>query len=106
MVIFNIDCLGYSSDLNGIEKLPKNRYKHLHINLKDEDNTNNALNEADPDVINSLAAESHVDRSIDQRILLIAIFTGTFNLLESISQSLAKTFKKRKENFRFASYKH
>ncbi len=94
--------MGYSSDLNSIGKVEKNKYKHFQINLKDKHSTNNAIKQADPDIVIHLAAESHVDRSIDSpKIFVDSNIYGTFNLLEASLNHWQKLSKSRKENFRF-----
>ena len=70
--IFNLDVMNYSSDESSIKDFLKNkkstyseRYKLLRVDLSNKEHTINAVREANPDIIFHLAAESHVDRSID-----------------------------------------
>jgi len=60
------------------------------------------VNKHQPDVIMHLAAESHVDRSIDGPSEFIQTnIIGTFNLLEASRQYCAKLSEDRKGSFRF-----
>ena len=55
--IFNIDKIGYASDLSYIYNIEdyKNRHKLFQIDLKDKDATLNAVKIADPDLVIHLA---------------------------------------------------
>jgi len=73
--VFNLDKLGYASDLTSIEAVLAGlgaaaegpdgpRHQLLKVDLSDAAATEAAVAAADPDLILHLAAESHVDRSI------------------------------------------
>ena len=83
--VFNLDKISYASDLSGIKKSPNiQRHTLLEVDLKDYAKTLNAVKEADPDIIFHFAAESHVDRSIENaEPFLQSNIVGTFNILES-----------------------
>lgn len=86
--LFNLDKLSYASDLESINQINSssdiNRYEFLNIDLADQTKTQDAIEYAKPDRIVHLAAESHVDRSIDSPSLFVqSNILGTFNLLES-----------------------
>lgn len=107
--IFNIDKIGYASDITAINQClkslgtsAKDRYTLLKVDLSDFDKTKNALQIADPDLIINLAAESHVDNSIrSPKIFVESNVIGTFNLLQ-LSLELYKKFNISKKNiFRF-----
>ena len=73
--LFIFDKLGYSSDFKSINKLIKetNSYSNSTItfnkvNLANFEETKSYLLKANPDLIFHLAAETHVDRSIDNPI--------------------------------------
>ncbi len=103
-LIFNIDNLSYASDDISINKLneSKNRYFLHKINLKNSQSVFQAIQKSKPDFIFHLAAETHVDRSIDSPLIFLETnILGTFNILQAALnyfQSLS-TFKKN--NFRF-----
>ena len=90
-IIFNLDKQSYSSDFQSINLLlDKNesfqkRYFFLKVDLRDEIKTREAIESSNPDLVFHLAAESHVDRSIDNpKEFILNNINGTFNLLQSI----------------------
>tara|TARA_Y100001933_G_scaffold259216_1_gene308610 strand:+ start:172 stop:1248 length:1077 start_codon:yes stop_codon:yes gene_type:complete len=102
-IIFNLDKLSYASDLSGI-KNTSNITNHTLIkaDLNNYGETLSAVLKADPDIIFHLAAESHVDRSIENaRPFIESNVLGTFNLLESAKLHWNKMELSRKERFRF-----
>lgn len=107
--IFNIDKLSYASDSSGIEEeltsnniTDSSRYELLKIDLADFENLNNTIHQIKPDLIFHLAAESHVDRSIENpEKFLSSNVVGTFNLLESVRNYYSKLDISKKDNFRF-----
>ena len=60
--VFNLDKLGYASDLTSIGE--HRRHQLLQVDLTNAEATAAAVRQADPDLVFHLAAESHVDRSI------------------------------------------
>ncbi len=100
--VFNLDKCGYASDLSSIySHQAKGRHRLLNVDLFNTEETNAALNEADPDIVFHLAAESHVDRSIDNpRNFIESNITGTFNLLEAIRNFWDNLPENRKDSFR------
>ena len=108
-IIFNLDKFGYASNedsinkkLNFLGQSALERYMVLKLDLANFDKVNEAIKIAKPDLIFHLAAESHVDRSIDNPYDFISSnILGTFNLLESVRIYWDKLPLKRKEIFRF-----
>ena len=105
-VVFNLDKLGYASDLESIDNLNlKNNfgnYTFINVDLVDKENLGDAIQKANPDVIMHLAAESHVDRSIDEpHHFLESNIVGTFNLLQLAKEYWSDLKPERKENFKF-----
>ena len=105
--IFNLDKLGYASDLTAINKLISNtsfdrkRYQFLKVNLSNFESTNDAIKKSDPDIVFHLAAESHVDRSISgPQAFLESNVIGTFNLLEALKTHWESLSIQRKKYFR------
>ena len=87
--VFNLDKFGIVSDDKSIkeildkEKNFKERYKFYKVDLFDFELLENIFNNIKPDLVFHLAAESHVDRSIDNPSQFInSNIIGTFNLLE------------------------
>ena len=103
--IYNIDKMGYASDetliKKSIRKENKNRYKLINIDLVNEKDINVAMHEIKPDLVMHLAAESHVDRSIDgPKAFIESNILGTFNLLQSCLSHFKSSIED-KNNFRF-----
>ena len=108
-LIFNLDKVGYASDCSGIEATlqglgsdQSHRYRFMRVDLADGEATAAALREADPDLVMHLAAESHVDRSIDgPGAFLSSNVNGTFSLLEAVRAHWSALPEERKRGFRF-----
>ena len=93
VTIYNLDKLGYASDLTSIEAVLSElgeaaqgsegpRHQVLPVDLSDAAATAAAVVTADPDLILHLAAESHVDRSIQGPAAFVqSNVLGTFHLL-------------------------
>ena len=104
--IFNIDKLVQKSNFLSVNKqfshYGKSRYQFLNIDLKDNLNLKKVFKEYDPDIVFHLAAESHVDRSIESpRNFLESNVIGTFNILESSLTYFNNLSLDRKSNFKF-----
>ena len=103
--IINLDKLGYASDLTSINSLDKkllSRYTFLKVDLNDFSKLKEAIESSNPDFIMHLAAESHVDRSINEPNLFVqSNVIGTFNLLEVVREFYKKLSEKRKQIFKF-----
>ena len=102
--IFNLDKLGYASDLlrinNTLKKLGDEslkRYKFLNVDLLNKKETNEAIEFSSPDIIIHMAAESHVDNSIlTPQPFVSNNILGTLNLLEATRIFLSKNKSKRR----------
>ena len=82
--IINIDKVSYASNFNNIDPSIKN-YKFYKIDINNKIFIKNILKKYDPSIIFNLAAETHVDRSIDgPKQFIESNILGVFNLLESI----------------------
>ena len=107
-LVFNLDKMGYASDLTGIEAVLSDqgaaaagRHQLLHVELADADAVEQAVQQADPDLVLHLAAESHVDRSISgPGVFLESNVTGTYNLLQAVRTHYEGLSGDRKERFR------
>ena len=106
--IFNLDKMGYASDLTSIEEVlaelgETNCYRHRlqRVDLKNAEAVEAAVREADPDLVMHLAAESHVDRSISGPGEFIASnITGTYNLLQAVRKHYDQLSNERSAAFR------
>lgn len=101
--VFNLDKIGYASDLTSIEALPQAAERHtlLRVDLTDAGTTAEAVRQADPDLVMHLTAENHVDRSIMAQGPLLSNVTGTFNLLQAVRAHWDGLVGERREGFRF-----
>lgn len=98
--VFNLDKFGYASDLTSIGEHPRHHF--LKVNLVDPIATAEAVSAADPDLVMHLAAESHVDRSIDgPGVFIESNVSGTFNLLQAVRSHWGQLPAERQERFRF-----
>lgn len=108
--VYNLDKISYASDLTGIEQVLHSlgsagptapRHHLLQADLVDAQATAAAVAEADPDLVLHLAAESHVDRSIDGPGTFIeSNVIGTFNLLQAVRGHWEQLPTERREHFR------
>jgi len=99
-MVFNLDKLGYASDLSSIGEHP--RHQLLKVDLVNAEATAAAVQQADPDLVFHLAAESHVDRSISGPGAFIeSNVLGTFNLLQAARNHWEQLPGERKQQFRF-----
>ena len=91
-IVFNLDKMGYASDLISIQEVlselgdgAEQRHVLQKVNLADAAAVQRAVEQADPDLVMHLAAESHVDRSISgPSVFIESNVTGTFNLLQAV----------------------
>ncbi len=113
VTVFNLDKMGYASDLLGVyntmaelgeaaERSDGPRHRLLQVDLADGEAVAAAVRQADPDLVLHLAAESHVDRSIDDPgAFLVSNVMGTYNLLQAVRAHWEGLEVKRREQFRF-----
>ncbi|MEM9317805.1 MAG: dTDP-glucose 4,6-dehydratase [Pseudomonadota bacterium] len=99
--VVNLDALTYSGSLTNVAQVTNNPgYVFVQADLRDRAALDAALSEHQPDAIMHLAAESHVDRSIDGPSDFIDTnVTGSFNLLEAARHYWQD--RGRPERFRF-----
>ena len=88
--IINIDKVTYASNFNNISSNIKN-YKFYKQDINNQNFIKKILDKYNPSLIFNLAAETHVDRSIDgPKQFINSNIYGVFNLLEAI-----RKFKKK-----------
>ena len=76
---------GHLANLEGVAEAHGERYTFVHANIRDVDTLRRLFSDYDIDTVVHLAAESHVDRSIDGPIDFIDTnIRGTANLLEAV----------------------
>ncbi|WP_170516075.1 dTDP-glucose 4,6-dehydratase [Ruegeria atlantica] len=83
--VVNLDALTYAACLDNVAEVADDpNYTFIEADIRDRAALDRALAEYAPDVIMHLAAESHVDRSIDGPGAFIETnVTGTYTLLEA-----------------------
>mgnify|MGYP001337432160 CR=1 FL=1 len=93
--IINIDKISYSSNFYNLKDLSKNNnYKFIKCDINDKIKLIKIFNKYKPICIFNLAAETHVDRSIDSaKPFIKSNIEGVFNLLEAFK----KYFRKNKK---------
>lgn len=101
--VLNVDKLTYAGHLKSLEGVSNSdRYQFEQVDICDAEEINRIFNEFQPDAIMHLAAESHVDRSIDGSAEFIKTnINGTHILLEEAKQYWQGLDDELKENFRF-----
>ena len=99
--VINLDALTYAACLKSVANVSDSPlYFFEQADIRDRDTLNEIFTKHKPDAVMHLAAESHVDRSIDRPSDFIETnVLGTFNLLEA-SRNFWESIGKS-ENFRF-----
>ena len=100
--VLNIDALTYAGNLENLSSVDTNEnYLFQKINITDIDEVERVIKQFEPDYIMHLAAESHVDRSIDDPSIFIQTnIIGTYNILEATRKYLRSVSKNKAKNFR------
>lgn len=101
--VLNVDKLTYAGHLESLESVAgSDRYQFEKVDICDAKEVSRIFKEYRPDAIIHLAAESHVDRSIDGSAEFIRTnINGTHTLLEEARQYWSGLEGAEKENFRF-----
>ena len=95
--VINIDSISYSSNFYNLKEFIQNKkYKFIKCNINDKKKLINIFKKFKPHAIFNLAAETHVDRSIDSpKPFIDSNIVGVFNLLEAL-KDYSRNFKKVK----------
>ena len=101
--VVNVDKLTYSGNLESLGSIDQNRrYSFEQIDICDSSKLRKVIFNNKPELIIHLAAESHVDRSIDSPNSFIeSNIVGTFSLLEQSRKYWQSLIGQKKEDFRF-----
>ncbi len=101
--VVNVDKLTYAGNLESLQQIENNsRYSFELVDICDGKEINRVLNQYQPDIIMHLAAESHVDRSIDGPGAFIQTnIVGTYTLLEQAKDYWLTLDEEKKNGFRF-----
>tara|TARA_B110000879_G_scaffold209264_1_gene296575 strand:- start:716 stop:1786 length:1071 start_codon:yes stop_codon:yes gene_type:complete len=101
--VLNLDKLTYAGNLESLEKIEKSdRYKFVKADICDAKALTSIFSEYQPDIVMHLAAESHVDRSIDGPFNFVEtnIF-GTYQMLQASRNFYSSLGDDKKTSFRF-----
>ncbi len=86
--VINIDKLTYSSSNYNQKTLPRKNYKFFKSDINDKKKLKQIIKKYQPECIFNIAAETHVDRSIDSPYQFIhSNILGVFNILEVIKEN-------------------
>ncbi len=90
--VLNIDKITYASNFYNTRDYKKNRnYKFIKCDLNNKNKLKTIIDSYKPDGIFNIAAETHVDRSIDgPKNFIYSNILGVFNILEIIRNSKKK----------------
>ena len=101
--VVNVDKLTYAGNLESLSSIESSlRYVFEQVDICNAVEIRRIFNEHHPDIVMHLAAESHVDRSIDSPGEFIQTnIVGTYVLLEEARNYWVSLKDDKKDNFRF-----
>ncbi|MGI0116922.1 dTDP-glucose 4,6-dehydratase [Zooshikella sp. RANM57] len=102
-VVINIDKLTYAGNLESLENVKDNsRYYFEKVDICNYKKVSEVLKKYQPEMIMHLAAESHVDRSIEgPEVFIQNNIIGTYKLLEATRKYWSSLADDEKKRFRF-----
>ncbi len=102
-IVINLDKLTYAGNLQSLNSISNSdRYIFEKVDICDSKEVQRVFRTYNPDIVMHLAAESHVDRSIDNANDFIQTnIIGTYTLLEIAKNYFSAIDNNRKEMFRF-----
>ena len=101
--VINVDKLTYAGNLENLKTVANNsRYHFEQVDICDSSAIERIFRQYQPDFVMHLAAESHVDRSIDGPADFIQTnIVGTYNLLEQARGYWSQLQGEKRQAFRF-----
>jgi len=101
--VVNLDALTYAGNLESLSEVDgDSRYTFEQVDIRNIDALTRIFNQYQPDAIMHLAAESHVDRSIDGPAdFILTNIVGTYNLLDVAKKYWDGLSGDKKARFRF-----
>ena len=101
--VINVDKLTYAGNLESLASIEDDaRYAFEQVDICNASGIKRVFNDHQPDIVMHLAAESHVDRSIDGPGEFIQTnIVGTYVLLEEARDYWSNLDSDKKDNFRF-----
>ncbi len=101
--IVNVDKLTYAGNLNSLTPVSASeRYAFCQLDICDPESLRDVFNTHQPDAVMHLAAESHVDRSIDgPGEFILTNIVGTYTLLDIAREYWSKLPSEKQQGFLF-----
>ena len=101
--LINLDSLSYSADLNNLESISENKeYFFIKGSIEDQNLIEKILEKYNPRAVINFAAETHVDRSIENpEIFMKTNIFGTFHLLNASLKFWKKISLDDQKKFKF-----
>ena len=101
--VVNVDALTYAGNLDSLVGATSNpRYAFEQVDISDVAEVGRVFDQHQPDLVMHLAAESHVDRSIDGPGAFIQTnVIGTYNLLQAALEHWRSLDAEKQARFRF-----
>lgn len=101
--VVNVDALTYAATLGSLKSIESHAsYRFAHADIRNGERMLKLMRDNDIDAVMHLAAESHVDRSIDGPGAFVDTnIVGTFRLLNAALQYWNSLDRARKATFRF-----
>jgi len=101
--VVNLDKLTYAGNLDSLSDITMSKgYTHEQVDICDRELLDRVFQQYKPDCVMHLAAESHVDRSIeDPSGFIDTNIVGTFNLLEASRSYFEDLEEVKSKKFRF-----
>ena len=101
--VVNLDCLTYAGNLDSVAMVADDpRYAFEQVDIRDAQGVRGVFECHRPDGVIHLAAESHVDRSIDgPRVFIETNVLGTYTLLEEARRYWSTLQDEARAAFRF-----
>ncbi|MDC0612263.1 dTDP-glucose 4,6-dehydratase [Vibrio sp.] len=101
--VVNVDKLTYAGNLESLDSVSNNeRYAFEQVDICNRAELDRVFDHHKPDLVMHLAAESHVDRSIDgPKDFIETNIIGTYTILESARAYWTTLDEKGKKQFRF-----
>jgi len=101
--LINLDSLSYAADLNNLESISENKeYFFIKGSIEDQNLIEKILEKYNPRAVINFAAETHVDRSIENpEIFMKTNIFGTFHLLNASLKFWKKISSEKQKKFKF-----
>ena len=101
--LINLDSLSYAADLNNLESISENKeYFFIKGSIEDQNLIEQILEKYNPRAVINFAAETHVDRSIENpEIFMKTNIFGTFHLLNASLKFWKKISSEKQKKFKF-----